>query len=72
MTKFECINTDCTKTLELGSHTMQIVDEKVVCLEAICCDKYMKSVRVKGQGFGGIIKKPGGSIGGKFNNNRYS
>tara|TARA_R110000787_G_scaffold15970_3_gene48977 strand:- start:1025 stop:1180 length:156 start_codon:yes stop_codon:yes gene_type:complete len=51
---------------------MQIVDEKVVCLEAICCDKYMKSVRVKGGGFGGIIKKPGGSIGGKFNNNRYS
>ena len=72
MTKFECANTDCNKILELGTYTMKIVKEKVICPEAICCDTYMKEVRVKGGGFGGIIKKPGGVIGGKFNSNRYS
>tara|TARA_B100000768_G_scaffold181979_1_gene207929 strand:- start:2564 stop:2782 length:219 start_codon:yes stop_codon:yes gene_type:complete len=72
MTRFECVNTDCNKDLELGTHTMKVVGGEVVCPEAICCDTYMKEIKVKGGGFGGIIKKPGGTIGGKFNSNRYS
>ena len=53
MTRFECVNTDCNKDLELGTHTMKVVGGEVVCPEAICCDTYMKEIKVKGGGFGG-------------------
>ena len=42
-----------------------VVDENVVSPEAKCCGKYMEFLR-SNKGFGGIIKKPSGTVGGKF------
>lgn len=64
MTKYKCKK--CSKEIELSLHTMIIVNEEVVCKEAECCGEYMELIRVSGQGFGGIIKRPNGSVGGKF------
>lgn len=64
MTKYKCKK--CNKEMELLIHTIIIVDEEVVCNEAQCCGEYMESIRVKGKGFGGIIKRPNGSVSGKF------
>jgi hypothetical protein len=44
---------------------MKVLDGKVVSDDAICCDVYMDSVK-EGGGFGGIIKRPNGTISGKF------
>jgi hypothetical protein len=44
---------------------MKVVDGNVVAPEAMCCDTYMESIR-EHKGFGGVITKPGGKVGGKF------
>ena len=46
-------------------HSMKIVDGSIVSPEATCCDEYMKTIKENG-GLGGIIKRPGGRIRGKF------
>ncbi len=63
MSKFEC--SLCGKHVELTKHTIEVVDGKVVCPDAKCCDEYMKSIK-ENKGFGGIIKKPNGTVSGKF------
>ena len=65
MAKFKC--NKCNSTIkEIKKHTMKIVDGEVVCPEAVCCDEFMESVREEGNGFGGIIKRPGGTVSKKF------
>ena len=63
MAKFEC--KVCGKTLELSTHTMQVVDCKVIAKEAMCCEVYMDSVK-ENKGFGSAIKRPGGKVRGKI------
>jgi hypothetical protein len=63
MAKFKC--SKCDKELELMKHSMKIVDGSIVSPEATCCDEYMKTIKENG-GLGGIIKRPGGRIRGKF------
>lgn len=55
----------CGKVVELSKHTIEVVDGKVVCPDAKCCDEYMKSIK-ENKGFGGIIKKANGTVSGKF------
>jgi len=62
MAKFEC--EICGEKLELSSHTMKVVDGKVVAPEATCCNTYMKSIR-ENKGFGSAIMRPGGKVRGK-------
>ena len=65
MAKFKC--DDCLKEINLTKYSIKIVDGKTVYPEAYCCYEYMNRVKtLKPSGFGGIIKKPGGKIGGKF------
>ena len=64
MAKFVCLK--CDSTLDLLSHTIKIVGDKVVSPEATCCNDYMSETKEKGGGLGGIIKRPGGKIRGKF------
>ena len=65
MANFKCEK--CGSTLELNSHTMKFVDDKIVVVpEAMCCDDYMIEIKEKGGGFGGIIKRPGGTVSKKF------
>jgi|TARA_B110000908_G_C10169714_1_gene410197 hypothetical protein len=64
MAKYKC--EECGKHIELSLQSIAIVDGEVVCKEAYCCEKYMTSIKEKGAGFGGIIKKPGGTVSGKF------
>jgi hypothetical protein len=64
MSKFKC--KECDKELELDQHTMKVVDGLVVSPDAICCDDYMASIINTSDGFGGIILKEGGKVGGKF------
>lgn len=64
MAKFKCVK--CDKEIILSKHTMKVVDNSVVAAEARCCDTYMESIREKGGGLGGIIKKPNGQVSGKF------
>jgi hypothetical protein len=63
MAKFICKK--CEKEIELLSYSIKVVDDNVVSPEAICCDEYMDRVQTNG-GFGGIIKKPNGTVSGKF------
>ena len=63
MSKFIC--NKCGNELVLAKHTIKVVDGKVVSDDATCCDSYMESVR-ENKGFGGIIKKPNGTVSGKF------
>ena len=63
MAKFEC--NVCGGGLELDSHTMKVVDGRVVSPEAVCCEQYMHSIR-ENKGLGGIIKRPGGTVSGKI------
>jgi len=65
MAKFKC-NVCNSNVREIIKHTIKVVDGEVVCPEAVCCDQYMESVREKGKGFGGIIKRPGGTVSKKF------
>ena len=55
----------CGKIKELTKHKIKVVDGKVVCPDAMCCEEYMESIK-ENKGFGGIIKRPGGKISGKF------
>ncbi len=55
----------CGNVVELSKHTIEVVDGKVVCPDAKCCDEYMKSIK-ENKGFGGIIKKANGTVSGKF------
>ena len=63
MAKFEC--KICGEKRELSFHTLKMVNGEIVSPEAKCCLTYMKSIR-SNKGFGGIIKKPDGKVGGKF------
>tara|TARA_R110002012_G_scaffold242396_1_gene416777 strand:- start:196 stop:387 length:192 start_codon:yes stop_codon:yes gene_type:complete len=63
MSKFIC--TKCNKEITLVKHSIKVVDGEVVTPEAVCCEKYMKSIK-ENKGFGGIIKKPNGTVSGKF------
>ena len=65
MAKFKC-NVCNSNIREISIHTIKIVDGEVVCPEAVCCDEYMESIREEGKGFGGIIKRPGGTVSKKF------
>jgi hypothetical protein len=62
MAKFKC--NVCGGELELDKHTMKVMNGNVVSPEAMCCDQYMYSIR-ENKGFGGIIKRPGGTVRGK-------
>ena len=65
MAKFKC--KVCNSNVrEISKHTIKVVDGEVVCPEAVCCDEYMESIREEGKGFGGIIKRPGGTVSKKF------
>tara|TARA_R110002074_G_scaffold189692_1_gene355568 strand:- start:200 stop:394 length:195 start_codon:yes stop_codon:yes gene_type:complete len=64
MAKFICEK--CESTIELLSHTIKWENNKVVSPEAMCCNDYMVEIKEKGKGFGGIIKRPGGTVSGKF------
>jgi len=64
MAKFKCDK--CKRNLELAKHSIKVVDGLVVSPEAFCCENYMTSIKEKGKGFGGIIKKPNGTVSGKF------
>lgn len=63
MSKFIC--EECNKEITLIKHSIKVVDGEVVTPEAVCCEKYMKSIK-ENKGFGGIIKKPNGTVSGKF------
>ena len=65
MAKFKC-NVCNSNVREISKHTIKVIDGKVVCPEAVCCDEYMESIREEGKGFGGIIKRPGGTVSKKF------
>ena len=43
----------------------EICGNEVITPEAVCCDQYMKAIK-ENKGFGGIIKKPNGTVSGKF------
>jgi len=64
MSKFIC--EECNKEIILIKHSIKVVDGEIVTPEAVCCEKYMKSIREKGGGFGVIIKRPDGTVSGKF------
>jgi len=63
MAKYKC---NC-KEFEISKTTMTIVDGKVVTREAYCedCKSYGSYVK-QHKGFGGIIKKPNGTVSKKF------
>jgi len=63
MSKFKC--SLCGEVKELTRHKIKVVDGKVVCPDATCCEEYMESIK-ENKGFGGIIKKPNGTVSGKF------
>ena len=65
MAKFKC-NVCNSNVREISKHTIKVIDGEVVCPEAVCCDQYMESIREEGKGFGGIIKRPGGTVSKKF------
>ena len=52
MAKFECET--CGEKLELASHTIKVLDGKVISPEAICCDQYMKGIRENKGGKNGL------------------
>ena len=62
MAKFECET--CGEKLELASHTIKVLDGKVISPEAICCDQYMKGIR-ENKGLGTVLSRPGGKVRGK-------
>lgn len=65
MAKFICKSCDNTK--ELRTYSLGFVKGEKVYKEAVCefCDIYMDMVP-EDKGFGGIIKKPNGTVSGKF------
>jgi hypothetical protein len=63
MAKFKCIK--CDEVLDLSSYSINVVDGKVITHEAFCCNEHMDRIK-EDNGFGGIIKKPNGTVSGKF------
>ena len=63
MAKFKCLK--CKSGLELDKHTIKFLDGKIVSDDAMCCEQHMESIK-SNKGFGGIIKKPNGTVSGKF------
>ena len=63
MSKYKC---KC-KTFEVYKNTIKVGDGKVVTLEAYCeeCKTYGKFVK-EHKGYGGLIKRPNGTVSGKF------
>jgi hypothetical protein len=63
MAKFKCKCGEFT----VARTTIKVIDNKVVYPESYCntCKIYADSVR-EGKGFGGIIKKAGGTVSKKF------
>ncbi len=63
MSKYKC---EC-KTFEVHKNTIKVIDGKVVTLEAYCeeCKTYGKFVK-EHKGYGGLIKRPNGTVSGKF------
>ena len=64
MSKFIC--EECNKEIKLAKHSIKVVDGQVVTPEAICCKKYMKSIKEKGDGLGTAMVGKGGIVRGKF------
>jgi len=62
MAKFTC--SLCERNVELTKHVVKVVDGKVVCPDATCCEEYMKPVR-ENAGFGSALSRPGGTVRGK-------
>jgi len=57
---------ECDNTVEVTKFTMKIVNGELVEPESICaCGKKMTDV-TQYNGLGGIIKKSGGRVSGKF------
>jgi hypothetical protein len=63
MAKFKCIK--CTNTINLKEYKMIIHQGEIVSPQAKCCDYFMQPIR-SNKGLGGIIKKPNGTVSGKF------
>ena len=63
MAKFKCKS--CGEINELDQYQMKVVAGEVVTEDAKCCLEYMKSIPPN-KGLGGIIKKPNGTVSGKF------
>ena len=63
MAKFKC--KICGSKIELKKYSIKVVAGSVVSPEAKCCMVHMERISTNG-GFGGIIKKPNGTVGGKF------
>ena len=63
MAKFKC--SLCGAEKELTRHKIKVVNGKIVCPDAKCCKEYMEAIK-ENKGFGGIIKRPGGTVKGKF------
>lgn len=62
--KLYCKN--CDNLVEVSKFTIKVVDGKVFNPESVCaCGEEMADV-TPFQGFGGIIKKPGGTVSKKF------
>ena len=62
MAKFTC--SLCNNNVELTKHVIKVVDGKVVCPDAKCCDTYMKHIR-ENAGLGSALSRPGGKVRGK-------
>ena len=63
MAKFK--RNKCEAVKELSSYAIKVVDAKIVSPDAICCDEHMDRIK-EDNGFGGIIKRPNGTVSGKF------
>lgn len=55
------------KTFEVNKNTVKVLDGEIVVLEAYCseCKTYGEYIK-EHKGFANIIKKPNGTVGGKF------
>jgi hypothetical protein len=62
--KMYCKN--CDNTVEVTKFTMKIVDGELIKPESICTCKTQMVDVTEYNGFGGIIKKPGGTVSKKF------
>ena len=62
MAKFIC--SLCEESVELTKHVIKVVDGKVVCPDAKCCNTYMDQIR-ENAGFGSALSRPGGTVRGK-------
>lgn len=63
MAKFKC--KICSSRIELKKYSIKVVAGTAVSPEAKCCMVHMEKIKTN-KGFGGIIKGPNGTVGGKF------